>query len=83
MDYQKEIELIKERNKRVELDKAWETSVTRKIIIALSTYVALFIYMWAIGIEKAYLHAIVPTVGFLLSTFSLPFFRRLWENYVR
>ena len=31
MDLNKEIEEIKKRNKRVELDKAWETSWTRKI----------------------------------------------------
>ena len=33
----KEIEEIKLRNKRVELDKRWETSSTRKICIALLT----------------------------------------------
>ena len=32
---EKEIESIKKRNKRVELDKAWETSWTRKICISL------------------------------------------------
>ena len=38
MDLEKEIKEIKERNKRVETDKAWETSWTRKICIALLTY---------------------------------------------
>jgi len=33
-----EINKIKTRNKKVEFDKAWETSTTRKIIIALLTY---------------------------------------------
>ena len=28
----KEIKLLKERNRRVETDKAWETSLTRKAI---------------------------------------------------
>ena len=32
-DLEKRIEAIEERNKRVELDKAWETSWTRKICI--------------------------------------------------
>jgi len=31
MDIEKEIEIIKERNRRVELDKAWEISWTRRI----------------------------------------------------
>lgn len=30
MDIEKEIEQIKQRNKRVELDKAWETSLDQK-----------------------------------------------------
>ena len=34
-DLKKEIENIKERNKRVELDKKWETSWTRKICICI------------------------------------------------
>ena len=32
MKIEEEINNIKERNKRVELDKAWETSWTRKIL---------------------------------------------------
>ena len=34
-DLKKEIEDIKIRNKRVELDKKWETSYTRKICICI------------------------------------------------
>ena len=33
MDLEKEIKKIQERNKRVELDKAWETSWTRKYVL--------------------------------------------------
>ena len=36
-DLENEIENIKQRNKRVELDKAWETSWTRKICICILT----------------------------------------------
>ena len=39
MEIEKEIETIKERNSRVELDKAWEVSWTRRLFIAISTYV--------------------------------------------
>ncbi len=38
-DIEKEIEKIKERNKRVEKDKAWETSWTRRICIMILTYI--------------------------------------------
>ena len=43
-----EIEQIKERNKRVELDKKWETSWTRKICIMILTYIVVIIYSYII-----------------------------------
>ena len=43
-DLEKEIIQIKERNKRVELDKKWETSWTRKICIMILTYIVLIIF---------------------------------------
>ena len=36
-----EIEKIKERNKKVELDKAWETSFVRRLCICILTYMNL------------------------------------------
>lgn len=47
MNYNKmneEIEKIKLRNKRVELDKKWETSITRRLCIILLTYIVVVIY---------------------------------------
>ena len=38
MNLEKEIKQIKDRNKRVELDKSWETSWTRKLTIMILTY---------------------------------------------
>lgn len=73
-----DLELIKERNRRVEADKAWETSVTRKIIIAVLTYFVIVIFLWSIAAPQPWLNAIVPTVGFILSTLTLTFFKKLW-----
>lgn len=73
---------IEERNKRVELGKAWETSFTRKFFISLFTYMAIAIYMYAIGINNPWLNAIIPTVGFLLSTLTLSFVKGFWEKYL-
>lgn len=72
---------IEKRNRRVELGKSWETSFTRKFSIALFTYLAIAIYMYAIGMNNPWLNAIIPTVGFLLSTLTLPFVRKFWEKY--
>lgn len=42
-DLEQEVEDIKNRNKRVELDKKWETSLTRRICICILTYIVVII----------------------------------------
>lgn len=76
------VEIIEERNKKVEKDKAWETSFTRRLLLFVFTFLAIGIYMNAIGINSPWLNAIVPSVGFLLSTLTLPFFKKLWNKYI-
>ena len=77
-DIGKRLEAIEKRNKRVELDKAWETSWARKIIIAILTYIVIVLFFFVAGLPKPFLNSIVPTAGFMFSTLSLPFFKRLW-----
>lgn len=76
--FEQRLKRIEERNRRVEIDKAWETSFTRKILLALFTYLAIGIYLWAIKIPKPWLNAIVPAVAFMLSTLTLPIFKKIW-----
>lgn len=81
MDINEEIELIKQRNKRVELDKAWETSWTRKICICILTYIVVVIYSYVINkISNIFLSSLVPVIGFTLSTLSLKQVRKIWEK---
>lgn len=80
-ELEKEIEQIKERNKRVELDKAWETSWTRKICIMILTYIVVIIYSYVIrNFDNIFLSSLVPVIGFTLSTLSLRLVRKLWEK---
>lgn len=69
---------IEERNTRVELDKKWEGSFTRRALLMLFTYLAIFLYFIAIDIPSPHLSAVPPTIGFLLSTLTLPFFKKIW-----
>ena len=81
MDLNKEIEEIKNRNKRVELDKAWETSWIRKICICILTYVVVVIYSYIVrNYNNIFLSSIVPVIGFTLSTLSLKYVRKIWEK---
>lgn len=71
-------EQILERNARVEADKAWETSKTRRGMIALLTYFIAFLYMRSLGVPDAAFSALIPTGGYLLSTLSLSYLKRYW-----
>ena len=48
-ELKKEIENIKNRNNRVELDKRWETSFTRRLCICILTYIVVVIYTYVIS----------------------------------
>lgn len=73
-----EIIEIKQRNARVEADKAWETSLARKILVAILTYVVVVLFFVAAELPKPFINPIVPTLGFLLSTLSISYFKTLW-----
>ncbi len=81
MELEKRVKDIENRNKRVELDKTWETSWTRKICIMLLTYIIVVIYQLLIKeYDNVFLTSLVPVIGFTLSTLSLKLVRKIWEN---
>ncbi len=67
-DLEKEIEQIKQRNQKVELDKRWETSGTRKICICVLTYIVVILYSYLTNkINNIFVSSLVPVIGILLS----------------
>jgi len=77
-----EIKKIKKRNASVEGNKAWETSYVRRALLMLFTYIAVGAYLSAINVPNPWLNAIVPAVAFMLSTLTLPFFKKQWLEKV-
>jgi len=75
-------ETIQERNARVESDKAWETSWTRRAVIAIGTYIIIGGYLNFLGVVNAWMHALVPPIAYLISTLSLPVFKTIWMNKI-
>lgn len=73
-----ELKQIQERNKRVELDKAWETSAIRRSLIAGITYIVAALFMYRLEIVGPFINALVPTGGYLLSTLTLPMVKQWW-----
>ncbi len=80
-ELEKDLGKLKERNKNVEADKAWETSWARKIVIFLLTYAAITVYFSAVGLPDPFLNSFVPALAFVISTLTLPYFKELWAKY--
>eukprot|EP01041_Mallomonas_annulata_P010035 gene10035-20897_t len=84
----KEIELLKEfmqqlksRNSMKDKSKKFEGSWTRIGVIMAITYGTLTLYMTLIGVNEPFLNAVVPALGFNLSTWSLPHVKTLWIKW--
>ncbi|NDK07752.1 hypothetical protein EOM39_00730 [Candidatus Gracilibacteria bacterium] len=75
-----EINKIKDRNAKVEAEKAWETSMHRKISILILTYMIISLVMYFLDFDKPFLNAIIPTSGYLLSTLSISFLKKRYIN---
>ena len=81
MNLEKRLENIEKRNKKVEMNKAWETSKERKIIISILTYITVVLFFYAANLPKPFINSLVPTIAFLLSTATLPYFKKIWIKY--
>ena len=83
MNIEERIKKIEDRNKRVELDKKWETSWTRRICIMIITYSVVIIYSYVISkYTNIFLSSLVPVIGFTLSTLSLKLVRKIWGKLI-
>ena len=77
-ELQHEVNMIKKRNQRVEIDKMWEISWTRRIVIVVLTYAVVVIFFYIVHVSTPFINAIVPVIGFILSTLTVSFFKKLW-----
>ena len=82
-EIEKILSAIENRNRKVELDKAWETSYFRRFLLVVFTYMSIGIYLWIIGVNSPWLNAVIPSLAFLLSTLTLPFFKNWWLKNTR
>ncbi len=72
---------IETRNKRVELDKKWETSFIRRVSIAVLTYGVVVSYLFVIDNDSPFVNGLVPAAGYVLSTLAIKAVRLRWENH--
>ena len=67
-----ELEAIKIRNAKVEADKAWETSLFRKCLIAILTYIVVVLFFYFAGRRSLFFYFSSP--WFTLFFFFINFF---------
>jgi hypothetical protein len=68
-------------NAERDFDKRFEVSFLRMLVIMTVTYMTIYLYMkLVIDVSDPELNAVVPTIGFNLSTWSLPSVKRIWRS---
>lgn len=75
---EEELARMRERNIRVGAEKAWETSRFRIFLISGMTYAVACLILFTLNVENAFAAALLPAVGYFLSTQSLPFLKDWW-----
>ncbi len=78
---QNEVNEIKTRNQRVEMDKAWETSWMRRIIVLVLTYLVVVVFFLCAKLPDPCLNAVVPATAFVVSTLTIGFFKKWWIQH--
>lgn len=73
-----EIESLKQRNKVVDANKAWETSNERRVLVAITTYLLMVLLLMTISADRPFISAVVPTIGYMLSTISFGLVKTRW-----
>ncbi len=79
---EKEVKELQKRNARVDTNKAWETSLTRKLVLSA------LIYLLALGLFASeydphiYTDALLPAVAFLISTLTIQAVKNWWVKRV-
>jgi uncharacterized membrane protein YhdT len=74
----KRIERLEARNKRVEANKAWEVSWTRKLSIMFLTYWVVVSYLHFVVHINHWINAFVPVIGYFLSTLTISAIKKKW-----
>lgn len=77
-ELEKQIEQIQARNRRVEADKAWETSKTRNVFIAVVSFLLVYLVMTLINADNPFFNALISSAAYLFSTTSLGVLKNWW-----
>ncbi|HIK43440.1 MAG TPA: hypothetical protein IGR64_00990 [Leptolyngbyaceae cyanobacterium M65_K2018_010] len=72
------VEELRDRNRRVEREKAWETSLTRRMLLVVLTYGITALVFWKIAVPSPLSDALIPSTGYIISTLTVPWAKQAW-----
>lgn len=81
METEQRLAALEQRNVKVDSNKAWEGSWTRRLFIMAVTYVVAVSWLAVIHESDLWLKAVVPVAGFLLSTLTIGPLKHVWVRY--
>ncbi len=73
---------LEARNLRVEADKGWEVSWLRRGSIMLLIYLTVVFYLYFVIHISPWINALVPVIGFFLSTLTVSQLKRYWVSRI-
>lgn len=74
---------LEARNRRVEADKAWETSWTRRLALMMLIYIIVVFYLKFVVHIDPWINALVPVIGYCLSTLTISFLKKRFTDRQR
>jgi hypothetical protein len=69
------VDRLEARNRRVEADKAWEISWTRRFVLMILIYVIVVFYLRFVVHIDPWINGLVPVIGYFLSTLTISFLK--------
>lgn len=69
------------RNRRVESDKAWETSWARRGSLMILIYLTIIFYLRFVVHIDPWINGLVPVIGYFVSTLTIGFLKRRWLEH--
>ena len=74
---------LEARNRRVEADKAWETSWARRLSLMLLIYIVVVFYLRFVIHIDPWINGLVPVIGYFVSTFTISFLKQRFVDRLR
>lgn len=69
---------LETRNQRVEGDKGWETSWTRRLSIMALIYLTIVFYLHFVIHINPWVNGLVPVIGYFISTLTIGLLKKRW-----